>query len=165
MFSDAAIPQRENNAFLHTGCNRQGDSHVGRLCRPPRNDTFFASVVHYKAGRQNNRKYSVPFWNTLLNMTEKSNKIILDHCLCSVRKEQTATIHLSEILPITKGGKVMRKLKKPLSILISLILVLSLFTIIPPHAFAADSVWYIYRWWNSSTNQVQSETKYATAEH
>ena len=44
-------------------------------------------------------------------------------------------------------------------------MVLSLFTIIPPHAFAANSIWYVYRWWDSSTNQVQSETRYANAEH
>jgi len=40
----------------------------------------------------------------------------------------------------------MQKLRKPLSILLSLIMVFSVFTIIPFTAHAADRVWYYERY-------------------
>ena len=54
----------------------------------------------------------------------------------------------------------MRKLRKPLSILLSLILILGIFTAVPFEAGAAGSVSYIYRSWNG--DMVMQETRTCT---
>ena len=56
----------------------------------------------------------------------------------------------------------MQKLKKPVSILLPVIMVVSLFTIIPMPASAAAAVEYIYRWWYADAKEVKQETKTCT---
>ena len=53
----------------------------------------------------------------------------------------------------------MRKLKKVVSILLSIIMIVSLFNIVPFTANAAGGVEYIYRSWNADTQPVVDETK------
>ena len=53
----------------------------------------------------------------------------------------------------------MRLLKRTVSVVLSLIMIVSLFTIVPFTANAADGVEYICRSWNSDTKQVTEETK------
>ena len=51
------------------------------------------------------------------------------------------------LLQTPKGGISMQKLRKPLSILLSLIMVFSVFTIVPFTAQATTAnVWYYYRY-------------------
>ena len=52
----------------------------------------------------------------------------------------------------------MQKLKKPVSILLAVIMVFSLFTVIPTSASAAGAVEYIYRWWDADAKEVRQET-------
>lgn len=56
----------------------------------------------------------------------------------------------------------MQKLKKPVSILLAVIMVVSLFTIIPTPASAAEAVEYIYRWWDADAKEVKQETRTCT---
>ena len=52
----------------------------------------------------------------------------------------------------------MRLFRKPVSILLSLIMVVSLFTIVPFTANASDAVEYLYRTWDASQNKVVAHT-------
>ena len=56
----------------------------------------------------------------------------------------------------------MQKLKKPVSVLLTVIMVVSLFTIIPMPASAAETVEYIYRWWDADAKTVKQETRTCT---
>ena len=56
----------------------------------------------------------------------------------------------------------MQKLKKPVSVLLTVIMVVSLFTIIPMPASAAEAVEYIYRWWDADAKTVKQETRTCT---
>ena len=68
------------------------------------------------------------------------------------------------LLQIPKGGISMRKFRKPLSILLSLIMVFSVFTIIPFTAQAETAnVWYYYRYWYNPEHAVTTERRYANA--
>ena len=53
----------------------------------------------------------------------------------------------------------MQKLKKPVSVLLTVIMVVSLFTVIPMPASAAEAVEYIYRWWVADAKEVKQETR------
>ncbi|MBR2279303.1 MAG: hypothetical protein IJ903_00030, partial [Ruminococcus sp.] len=56
----------------------------------------------------------------------------------------------------------MRLFRKPVSILLSLIMVVSLFTIVPFTANAADAVEYLYRTWDARQNKVVAHTATCT---
>lgn len=56
----------------------------------------------------------------------------------------------------------MKMIKKPVSILLSLIMIISLFTIVPFTANAADGVEYIYRTWDYDHYQFVEETRTCT---
>ena len=56
----------------------------------------------------------------------------------------------------------MQILKKSVSILLTVIMVVSLFTIIPMSASAAEAVEYIYRWWDADAKEVKQETRTCT---
>ena len=53
----------------------------------------------------------------------------------------------------------MQILKKSVSILLTVILVVSLFTIIPASVSAAGAVAYVYRWWDADAKEVKQETR------
>ena len=53
----------------------------------------------------------------------------------------------------------MQMLKKSVSILLTVIMVVSLFTILPMSASAAGAVEYIYRWWDADAKEVKQETR------
>ena len=53
----------------------------------------------------------------------------------------------------------MQKLKKPVSILLAVIMVVSLFTVIPTPASAAEAVEYVYLWWDADAKEVKQETR------
>lgn len=68
------------------------------------------------------------------------------------------------LMQTSKGGKAMQIFKKSLSILLSLIMVFSVFTIIPFAAQATTSnVWYYYRYWFDREHAVTTERRYANA--
>ena len=68
------------------------------------------------------------------------------------------------LLQTPKGGISMQKLRKPLSILLSLIMVFSVFTIVPFTAQATTAnVWYYYRYWYNREHAVTTERRYANA--
>lgn len=56
----------------------------------------------------------------------------------------------------------MQKLKKPVSVLLTVIMVVSLFTVIPTPASAAEAVEYVYRWWDADAKEVKQETRVCT---
>lgn len=56
----------------------------------------------------------------------------------------------------------MQKLKKHVSLLLALIMVFSLFTIVPVTVHAEDGVEYVYRSWNYITEEIEEETKICT---
>ena len=56
----------------------------------------------------------------------------------------------------------MKLLKKSVSVLLSVVIVFSLFTIVPFEAFAASEIEYIERSWNSSEEKVEETTKTCT---
>ena len=53
----------------------------------------------------------------------------------------------------------MKAVQKIVSILLTVTMIVSLFTIIPLEASAENSIEYIYRWWDADANSVQSETR------
>ncbi len=53
----------------------------------------------------------------------------------------------------------MQKLKKPVSVLLSLVMIISLFTIVPITANAADGVPYISRWWDNDMLYEEPRTR------
>ena len=60
------------------------------------------------------------------------------------------------------GGKIMRLIKRTVSIALTLIMVLSVFTIVPFTANAADAVEYLYRTWDARQNKVVAHTATCT---
>ena len=56
----------------------------------------------------------------------------------------------------------MMQMKKPVSILLSVIMVIGLFTIVPFTANAAEAVEYVYRWWDAAAKEVKQETRVCT---
>ena len=56
----------------------------------------------------------------------------------------------------------MMQIKKPVSILLSVIMVIGLFTIVPFTANAAEAVEYVYRWWDADAKEVKQETRVCT---
>ena len=53
----------------------------------------------------------------------------------------------------------MKMIKKPVSILLSLVMIISLFTIVPFTANAADGVSYVLRWWDNDTLNEETKTR------
>lgn len=53
----------------------------------------------------------------------------------------------------------MKMIKKPVSILLSLVMIISLFTIVPFTANAADGVSYVLRWWDNDELHEQTKTR------
>ncbi|MBR2108620.1 MAG: hypothetical protein IJ932_01545, partial [Ruminococcus sp.] len=56
----------------------------------------------------------------------------------------------------------MRLLKRTVSVVLSLIMIVSLFTIVPFTANAADAVEYLYRTWDARQNKVVAHTATCT---
>ena len=70
------------------------------------------------------------------------------------------------LLQSPKGGISMQKLRKPLSILLSLIMVFSVFSIVPFTAQAETAnVWYYDRYWFRPAHTVTADKCYANAIH
>lgn len=53
----------------------------------------------------------------------------------------------------------MKKMLKPVSILLSLVMIISLFTIVPLTASAAEGVSYVLRWWDNDELHEQAKTR------
>ena len=53
----------------------------------------------------------------------------------------------------------MKKMLKPVSILLSLVMIISLFTIVPVTASAAEGVSYVLRWWDNDELHEQAKTR------
>ena len=53
----------------------------------------------------------------------------------------------------------MKKMLKPVSILLSLVMIISLLTIVPVTASAAEGVSYVLRWWDNDELHEQAKTR------